>query len=49
MKTKLSLLLLVTWTAHAATTINPVNKFACGANLGWLDWRGADFVFGIGR
>jgi hypothetical protein len=35
--------------AQASTTINPVNKFAYGANLGWMDWRGADFVFGIGR
>lgn len=25
---------------HAATTINPVNKHAYGANLGWMDWRG---------
>jgi hypothetical protein len=24
----------------AATTINPVNKYAYGANLGWMDWRG---------
>jgi hypothetical protein len=23
-----------------ATTINPVNKFAYGANIGWMDWRG---------
>jgi len=27
-------------TAHAATTINAVNKFAYGANIGWMDWRG---------
>ncbi|HEY6168936.1 MAG TPA: thrombospondin type 3 repeat-containing protein [Verrucomicrobiae bacterium] len=26
--------------AWAATTINSVNKFAYGANLGWMDWRG---------
>jgi len=26
--------------AWAATTINPVNKYAYGANLGWMDWRG---------
>jgi len=25
---------------QAATTINPANKYAYGANLGWLDWRG---------
>lgn len=24
----------------AATTINPTNKFAYGANTGWVDWRG---------
>jgi hypothetical protein len=34
---------------HAATTIDAGNRDAYGANLGWLDWRGADFVFGIGR
>src|ERR1041385_2973232 len=26
--------------ALGATTINPTNKFAYGANLGWMDWRG---------
>lgn len=26
--------------ANAATTINPANKFAYGANIGWIDWRG---------
>jgi hypothetical protein len=26
--------------ASAATTINPVNKFSYGANIGWMDWRG---------
>jgi hypothetical protein len=25
---------------QAATTINPANKFAYGANFGWMDWRG---------
>jgi hypothetical protein len=25
---------------RAATTINPANKYAYGANLGWMDWRG---------
>lgn len=24
----------------ATTTINAVNKFAYGAKLGWMDWRG---------
>lgn len=24
----------------AATTINPVNRFAYGANIGWINWRG---------
>jgi hypothetical protein len=47
MKTKLILLALVSVFSfqtstllHAATTINVVNKYACGANFGWLDWRG---------
>jgi hypothetical protein len=26
--------------ASAATTINSVNPFAYGANIGWMDWRG---------
>ena len=25
---------------HAATTINAVNRYAYGANVGWVDWRG---------
>ncbi len=25
--------------AYPATTINSVNHYACGANLGWTDWR----------
>jgi hypothetical protein len=25
---------------HAATTVDPVNKYAYGANLGWLNWIG---------
>jgi hypothetical protein len=25
---------------HAATTIDPVNRYAYGANIGWMDWRG---------
>jgi hypothetical protein len=42
MKTALLRLLLGTLalTATAATTINPANKFAYGANIGWMDWRG---------
>src|ERR1043166_131438 len=33
---------LLAWTgvAPAASTINAVNKYAYGANLGWIDWRG---------
>ena len=27
-------------TGLAATTINVVNKYAYGANIGWMDWRG---------
>lgn len=26
--------------SYAATTINAANRFAYGANLGWMDWRG---------
>ena len=26
--------------AHAASTINAVNRYAYAANLGWADWRG---------
>jgi hypothetical protein len=25
---------------HAATTIDSTNKYAYGANIGWMDWRG---------
>jgi hypothetical protein len=25
---------------HAATTIDPFNKYAWGANIGWMDWTG---------
>lgn len=28
------------FTASAATSINPANHFAYGANIGWQDWRG---------
>lgn len=33
-------LLLVGFAAQAATTINSANRFAYGANIGWIDWRG---------
>lgn len=33
-------LLAVAWESGAATTINPANFGAWGANLGWLNWRG---------
>jgi hypothetical protein len=28
------------FSANAATTIDPANSFAYGANIGWIDWRG---------
>jgi hypothetical protein len=41
MKTLLYVVLaFAPFAAPAATTINPVNKFSYGANLGWVDWRG---------
>ena len=43
MKTLLGILLALgstAWGASAATTINAANRFAYGANLGWMDWRG---------
>src|SRR5215472_16009948 len=33
-------LLSLALSASAASTINATNKFAYGANIGWLDWRG---------
>lgn len=33
-------MLCSTFVAGAATTIDPANNFAWGANLGWMDWRG---------
>ena len=27
-------------TVRAATTVDPANRYAYGANLGWMDWRG---------
>jgi hypothetical protein len=38
----LSTLNLQPSTVFAATTIDPVNKYAYGANLGWMDWTGDD-------
>jgi hypothetical protein len=35
----LALLASAGW-CQAATTINVTNKFAYGANIGWVDWRG---------
>jgi hypothetical protein len=29
-------------TAHASSTINATNRYAYGANVGWIDWRGDD-------
>jgi thrombospondin type 3 repeat protein len=34
------LMLALTVDNRAATTINSVNKFSYGANIGWTDWRG---------
>jgi hypothetical protein len=46
-KTKLCLIALLSTFSlqpsallHAATTIDPFNKYVWGANLGWLDWSG---------
>lgn len=35
-----SLILQPSSFVQAATTINAGNKFACGANIGWMDWLG---------
>src|ERR1039458_9346739 len=47
MKTKLFLLALISAFSlepsallHAATTIDAANRYAYGANIGWMDWRG---------
>ena len=42
MKTLLTSLLVLgsLVSGWSATTINSANKFAYGANLGWMDWRG---------
>ena len=40
MKTLLFALMAGAVIASAATTINPGNKFAYGANIGWLNWQG---------
>jgi hypothetical protein len=34
------LFLLSVGSASAVTTINAINKYAYGANIGWMDWRG---------
>ncbi len=37
------MILLFGWAAspvRAATTIDPINKYAYGANFGWMDWSG---------
>ena len=26
--------------APAASTVDPLNRSACGADIGWLDWKG---------
>ena len=36
------LLLTLGWTAHATSTINVTNRYAYGANVAWIDWRGDD-------
>src|SRR5438445_9515799 len=41
MKTLFKVLMLLCVVGSAnATTINPTNKYAYGANIGWIDWRG---------
>jgi len=42
MKSKIIIfsLLLVPLAARTAATIDPANKYAYGANIGWMDWRG---------
>ncbi len=42
MKTRIlcALLSLLAVASPAATTINPANRYAYGANVGWMDWRG---------
>lgn len=51
MKIKLKIRVVAVWlllstinshlsTGFAATTIDPVHKYAYGANIGWMDWRG---------
>ena len=39
----LAIIVWISWAAspvRAATTIDPINKYAYGANLGWTDWTG---------
>ena len=42
MKTFCAILMALTPLAavHADTTIDPINKYSFGANLGWMDWTG---------
>jgi hypothetical protein len=42
MKTLLGSLLLISSVVSclALSTIDPANKYACGANVGWMNWRG---------
>jgi hypothetical protein len=42
MKTRLVILLFLAslGRSFAASTIDPANKYAYGANFGWIDWRG---------
>jgi hypothetical protein len=42
MRTTIAFLLLfsVAAVSRAVTTVDPANKYAYGANVGWMDWRG---------
>ena len=31
---------VASFTVHAGTTIDPVNRYTYGANFGWMDWAG---------
>jgi hypothetical protein len=37
---QLALAAACAWTVEGGTTINPANRYAYGANIGWIDWRG---------
>ena len=43
----LSLLWGLATTLPAATTINAANKYAYGANFGWMDWRGTTLILSL--